>query len=282
MISIIITAYKEPRTIGRAIESILENNLKEINNQMILTQNSLEQLKAEALILNNELLKRNDLSEAILSKKEKISSLTQQERMFSIRQVQLQTQIANLMQKEQELKKILDELNVKKIQLLRVNELYNWLENHFIKLTYTLEKELMLGIHQQFNQLFQDWFGLLVTDENVYSRLDDSFTPIIEQNGYEVAYSNLSGGERTSAALAYRLALNKVINDVVSEIKTKDLLILDEPTDGFSSEQLDKVREVLDRIGLKQIIIVSHESKIESFVENVIRIGKSGHVSKVM
>jgi len=80
----------------------------------------------------------------------------------------------------------------------------------------------------------------------------------------------------------YRLSLNKVINQVIQEIRTKDLLILDEPTDGFSSEQLDKVREVLDRLGLKQTIIVSHESKIESFVERVIRINKEGHVSKVI
>jgi len=44
---------------------------------------------------------------------------------------------------------------------------------------------------------------------------------------------------------------------------------------------LDKVRDVLDRLGLKQIILVSHESKVESFVDNVIRIAKNGHVSEV-
>jgi exonuclease SbcC len=139
----------------------------------------------------------------------------------------------------------------------------------------------MLNIHRLFNQLFQEWFSILIDDENVNSKLDDSFTPLIEQNGYEVNFDNLSGGEKTSAALAYRLALNRVINDVIHEIKTKDLLILDEPTDGFSSEQLDKVREVLDRLHLKQIIIVSHESKIETFVEKVIRVQKNGHVSQV-
>jgi len=76
--------------------------------------------------------------------------------------------------------------------------------------------------------------------------------------------------------------LNKVINDVVHQVKTKDLLILDEPTDGFSSEQLDKVRDLIDKLGLGQIIIVSHEFKIESFVNNVIRIGKMEHCSKVV
>ena len=112
--------------------------------------------------------------------------------------------------------------------------------------------------------------------------MDEEFTPIIEQNGYETSFENLSGGERTSVALSYRLALNKVINDIVSGIKTKDIIILDEPTDGFSSEQLDKVRDVLEQLNMKQVIIVSHESKIESFVDNVIRVGKQENISSII
>ncbi|MBI2141854.1 hypothetical protein HYU16_05575, partial [Candidatus Woesearchaeota archaeon] len=83
-------------------------------------------------------------------------------------------------------------------------------------------------------------------------------------------------------ALAYRLALNKVINNLVSTIRTKDLLILDEPTDGFSTEQLDKLRDVLAQLQLPQIIIVSHEERIESFVQHVIRIQKEQHISKAV
>ena len=92
----------------------------------------------------------------------------------------------------------------------------------------------------------------------------------------------MSGGEKTGIALSYRLALNKVINQLIENIKTKDLIILDEPTDGFSSAQLDKIRDVLDSIDTKQTIIVSHESKIESFVENIIRINKHEHTSIVV
>ena len=71
-----------------------------------------------------------------------------------------------------------------------------------------------------------------------------------------------------------------MINDIVADIRTKDILMLDEPTDGFSSEQLDKVRDVLDQLNMGQIVIVSHESKIESFVDNVVRVGKEEHVSR--
>jgi exonuclease SbcC len=49
----------------------------------------------------------------------------------------------------------------------------------------------------------------------------------------------------------------------MSKIKTKDLVILDEPTDGFSEQQLDKMRGVLEELNAEQLIIVSHEQKIE-------------------
>ena len=60
------------------------------------------------------------------------------------------------------------------------------------------------------------------------------------------------------------------------------MIILDEPTDGFSSQQMDKIRDVLEQLNTKQIIIVSHESKLESYVEHIIRIEKQHHVSRVI
>ena len=112
-------------------------------------------------------------------------------------------------------------------------------------------------------------------------RLSEDFTPIVEQQDYEIDYAYLSGGERTAIALAYRLALNQVINSFLSKIKTKDLVILDEPTDGFSEQQLDKMRGVLEDLNVSQLIIVSHEQKIESFVENVIRFKKENGKSTI-
>jgi len=116
----------------------------------------------------------------------------------------------------------------------------------------SMERHVMLQVYREFNELLKSWFNILIEDETISVRLDDEFTPVIEQNGYETSFENLSGGERTSVALSYRLALNKVINDIVSGIKTKDIIILDEPTDGFSSEQLDKVRDVLEQLNMNR------------------------------
>ncbi|NQU98871.1 AAA family ATPase [Candidatus Woesearchaeota archaeon] len=169
-----------------------------------------------------------------------------------------------------------------KKELSSVTELQTWMMKFFLNLVYLMEKQIMLNIHQEFNEHFQEWFNTLIEDESLNVRLDETFTPIIEQNGYDTFLINLSGGERTSVALAYRLALNKVINDFIGLVKTKDLLILDEPTDGFSSEQLDKIREVLEQIRIKQILLVSHEPKLESYVDHIIRVHKEEHVSRVI
>jgi len=159
--------------------------------------------------------------------------------------------------------------------LLQVEE---WMSKKFISLISNIEKNVMIKLKAEFSNTFSEWFSMLVSDSfNV--RLDDSFTPIVEQQDYEIDYAYLSGGERTAIALAYRLALNQVINSFLSKIKTKDLVILDEPTDGFSEQQLDKMRDVLQQLNAKQLIIVSHEQKIEGFVENVIKLKKLKGVS---
>lgn len=166
-------------------------------------------------------------------------------------------------------------------ELERVQKLYAWLTEHFVDVMDVIERHVLSRAYHQFNGLFKEWFSMLIEDDLLSARLDESFTPVISQNGYDVDVENLSGGEKTACALAYRLALNKVINDIVHDVNTKDVLILDEPTDGFSAEQLDKVRDVLDQLQLKQVILVSHEAKIESMVDAVLRVEKEGHVSRV-
>jgi len=159
-------------------------------------------------------------------------------------------------------------------KIVKYSEMITYLEKDFISLVSLMEKQIMRKIHSDFDKLFKDWFRILVENENLEINLDYDFSPLISQNGYDIEYSHLSGGERTAAALAYRLALNQVINTIMSEINTKDILVLDEPTDGFSSEQVDKLRIILEELNVSQVIIVSHDPKIESFVDNVIRFEK--------
>jgi exonuclease SbcC len=167
-------------------------------------------------------------------------------------------------------------------KMFNVKKLKGFIDDDFSRLVETIERKVMLRVHNDFNELFIKWFNILIDDEDLNVKLDEEFSVLIEQNGYNMDYLFLSGGEKTAGALAYRLALNQVINNLIVNIKTKDLLILDEPTDGFSEDQLDRVRLVLDELNIKQVILVSHESKIESFVNNVIRLNKKEGVSEII
>ena len=74
----------------------------------------------------------------------------------------------------------------------------------------------MVSIHREFNSLVKEWFSILIDDIDI--DLDEEFSVKITQDGYETTVEGLSGGEKTSVALAYRLALNKVINDLIPRI----------------------------------------------------------------
>lgn len=271
----------------RLLQGILHQELLQKNLQELLPQEQKYSFRKTQLQKKKEelqalLSQKKDLTAVINAQKKIASELIDQEKETAVKIAQLQTQLESTKRHLLEIQERITLINKEKEKLLRMQGLHLWLEEHFLSLTYTIEKQVMANIHRHFSQLFQEWFSVLIDDENISSQLDDSFAPAIMQNGYEISFADLSGGEKTSAALAYRLALNKVINDIIHTINTKELLILDEPTDGFSSEQLDKVREVLDKLHLRQTIIVSHESKIESFVENIIKVQREGHVSSVI
>ena len=201
-----------------------------------------------------------------------------QEKLVEIKDAELKKEIELFSRQIQELKAKVVKAEELKSKTDYLSELEMWLSKKFSSLMSAVETNVMIKLKLEFSKLFQEWFSMLVS-ESFNIRLREDFTPIIEQQDYEIDYSYLSGGERTAIALAYRLSLNQVINSLMSKIKTKDLVILDEPTDGFSDQQLDKMREVLDQLNVAQLIVVSHEQKIESFVENVIKFKKENGVS---
>ncbi len=259
----------------------LEQTMRQLGEQQHVLEREGQVMEERLLEVSKQLELQQDTTAQMQVVREEVQKITLQEREIEVGVARLQTMVEAFLQRKTELEEIIATLSELKNMLLRKKEMYTWLEEYFLPLTFTIEKHIMTQIHRLFCEVFAEWFSILIDDEGVYATIDDWFSPVITQNGYEVAFTNLSGGERTSVALAYRLALNRVIHDVVADIKTKELLILDEPTDGFSSEQLDKVREILEKMPVQQTIIVSHEAKIETFVSRVIRVRKEGHVSVV-
>lgn len=258
----------------RAQEKLdLSKKISEINNE-IVSLNSLREknheisLKFENIEKQKKILD-NDLEEKLEQEKE----IIKEKASFEKGKKDLEDEIKELQQYILKKEGILKELE-------QISMFKGWLSKQFVLVMKQIEKQVMIKLNLEFNLLFKKWFSMLV-DDALEARVDLDFTPFVEQSGYYISYEYLSGGERTALALAYRLALNQVINSMLSRISTKDILILDEPTEGFSSEQLDKMRSVLDDIKVEQLILVSHETKMESFVENVLIFIKEANETKV-
>jgi len=147
-----------------------------------------------------------------------------------------------------------------------------WVAEPFRLSVLRMEKELLAHAQTQFDRAFARFFASLVDDPSLTARTDASFTPEVMIAGEATPAEALSGGERTSLALAFRLALASVVRSL-GAVRLETLL-LDEPTDGFSSEQVVRMGELLEELALPQVVVVSHESQLTGIADRTIRVTK--------
>jgi len=196
------------------------------------------------------------------------------------------TDMALLKQKnkgfEEDKKRLEDEISKGEAALGRIcvyREVIKYLEEYFIPTVGRIETIVLQKIHGDFNDNFQKYFSIIIGFTEIEAYIDEDFSVVIMQGGYETPYYRLSGGERTSLALAYRLALNQLIRKL-SKLE-RGLLILDEPTEGLSYAQVLNLREVFDDLDCSQIILVSHEPQFLGFADKVLRVDKVNHISTI-
>lgn len=247
-------------------------------------------IQSESFVLERTVNEVKEIENAINGTTDKIATYANFQKEFEAQKIKsedankkfrtVEIMFAERKKEEELIKQQLEEMKEDITRKEKVREdlnylrgLQDWLEDKFLSLIGTTEANVMAKLRSEFSSIFNQWFSMLVSD-SLSVRLDENFTPVVSNQDYEIDYDFLSGGERTAVALAYRLALNQVLNSMLSNIKTKDIIILDEPTDGFSDLQLDKMRSIFEQLNSEQVIIVSHEHKIEGFVDNVLKIEK--------
>lgn len=107
--------------------------------------------------------------------------------------------------------------------------------------------------------------------------IDENYTPIIEgEGGYIRGAINLSGGERTFLALAYRLGIGQLVLHLRTG-RGLSMLLLDEPTESLGREDgsIDRLAEILSRLKtVEQIIAVTHSEAFAEKADHVIRVEK--------
>lgn len=147
-----------------------------------------------------------------------------------------------------------------------------WVGNPFRATLLEMEQKLLTHAQSMFEREFARYFASLLDDPGLVARTDAAFTPLVMIEGEWTPAEALSGGERTSLALAFRLALAQVVRSMGS--LRLDTILLDEPTDGFSPEQVVRMGELLEELALPQVILVSHESQLAAIADRVVRVQK--------
>jgi exonuclease SbcC len=115
-------------------------------------------------------------------------------------------------------------------------------------------------------------------------KVDKTYSPLVRsEEGFERDVSNLSGGERTLLAFAYRIGLGQLIMQSRTGHGIYTLL-LDEPTESLGREDgsVDRLAEAISRLkAIEQIIAVTHSEAFAEKAEHVMRVEKEAGVSRV-
>jgi exonuclease SbcC len=145
-----------------------------------------------------------------------------------------------------------------------------------------LRKEFVKILRSSIQQILDS----LISNENPLLNIiiDETYTPYVKSgSGIDREVSNLSGGERTLLAFAYRLGLGQLIMQSQTG-HGLSILMLDEPTENLGSEDgsIEHLAEAIRKLKtVEQIIAVTHSETFADKATHVITLEKEAGNSKI-
>ncbi len=196
----------------------------------------------------------------------------------------LNAKVSELGRKEEELtklveekKRIIEEARTAVREAEKVSNLLSLLQRlreDIRKIREVVRLTFLEEFRQEFMRRFEE---IRKYDEEYVVDIKENYEPVAYSGRQEVPISHLSGGEKTSVALAYRLALAKIAAEI-SNVRQAEILILDEPTTGFDREDIKTLPEVLRNLkSIPQIIIVTHEELLKEAADVLYEVTKDGY-----
>jgi len=204
-----------------------KEKIQALEKQAGYLESDIEMLAAHLSNLKNDVLKYSIFENQFNLKKSQLQQAFVEEKNAEINVAELKRELKISHQEIYFLEQTIAKKEQSKKKLLQLQEIIDWLSTQFLSLIEFIERTVLIKLRKEFSVLFRKWFLLLVPENTLDSQIDENFTPIIMQGEIEMDYEFLSGGERTAVALAYRLALNQIVNSILSRIKTHNLIILD-------------------------------------------------------
>ncbi|MEM1537094.1 MAG: SMC family ATPase [Candidatus Bathyarchaeia archaeon] len=191
----------------------------------------------------------------------------------------------DLLKRLDDIKERIDQAQKKLEQMERLNKIVGIIgsiRDAYRSIQPKLRSEFVKVLRNLVQQILDNLTGEEGAPINIM--IDETYTPyVISESGVEREVSNLSGGERTLIAFAYRLGLGQLI----MQSRTGhglSLLLLDEPTESLGREDgsIDRLAEAISRFkAIEQIIAVTHSEAFAEKAEHVIRVEKEAGESTV-
>ncbi|MNL50222.1 putative DNA double-strand break repair Rad50 ATPase [compost metagenome] len=119
-----------------------------------------------------------------------------------------------------------------------------------------------MNISLEADRLFREITG----HHQVHLRWSNDYEILLEEEGRDRPFNNLSGGEQMAAALSVRLALLK-------ETSSVDMAFFDEPTTNMDENRRSNLAHQIGEIRtFKQLFVISHDDTFEQWTDHVVRV----------
>ena len=167
-------------------------------------------------------------------------------------------------------------------KIIKTVEILGAIRDAYRSIQPKLRSEFVKVLRNFVQQVLDNLVGRETAFLNVI--IDETYTPYVKsESGVDREVSNLSGGERTLLAFAYRLGLGQLI----MQSRTGhglSMLLLDEPTESLGREDgsIERLAEAISRFkAIEQIIAVTHSEAFAEKAEHVIKLEKDAGISKI-
>ncbi|WP_232701142.1 DNA double-strand break repair ATPase Rad50 [Halobacterium wangiae] len=149
------------------------------------------------------------------------------------------------------------------------------LEAMYGDLRAELRQQNVTKLERLLNETFE-----LVYQNDSYARIElsgDYELTVYQKDGEALEPDQLSGGERALFNLSLRCAIYRLLAEGIEGEAPLPSLILDEPTvflDSGHVSQLVELVESMRRLGVEQIVVVSHDDELVDAADDVVRVEK--------
>ncbi len=157
-----------------------------------------------------------------------------------------------------------DEFRAKE-KLEELNEATEFIRDTLKQAGPLITESYLYNISIEANQLFREITG----EASRALRWSRDYEIILEEEGHERSFQNLSGGEQMAAALSVRLALLKQLSDI-------RLAFFDEPTVNMDAERRERLAQQIGQVRhFDQLFVISHDDTFEENVDHIVHVKRS-------